>query len=169
MLLRTVVFTLSSMLFMSFPSLAKLATPDKIIHQVHERGANAIIIELSMERKFDGVIRHISSGDKQWLNVAFELFPNYYSKLSQQILNALSFALIENPIEVLALAKKHRTLSYSDICNIPPTMHTFKQQKSFFDKVMNKMNKIRKGQFEKSRTDIEMCLWEFERKYTVYF
>ncbi|MDX7990583.1 hypothetical protein [Xenorhabdus littoralis] len=169
MRLLTQILFFSFMSLISLPSIAGLYTPDRIMRQVHERGINSVVAELSEEREMDKIIHHISTGDSQWLRVAFKLSPNIHPIFSEKTISALSFALINNPVEVLSLAENHRTLASANICTIPSTIHNLQQQKSFFGQVMNSLNAARKANTGKSKNGIDMCMWEFEKNHSVYF
>ncbi|WP_338804378.1 hypothetical protein WDV76_02485 [Xenorhabdus griffiniae] len=160
---------LSQILFFSFislaslPSLAKFSTPAEIMQQVQERGINSVVAEINAEYKQDKIIQNIATGDKQWLQVAFKLYPNIHPEFSRQIINALSVALIENPAEVLSLTKTHRTLSFIDICNMPSTIKGLNQQKLFIKRIINSLKATEQSNKGKDQYNIEACIWEFER------
>ncbi|MBD1226796.1 hypothetical protein [Xenorhabdus griffiniae] len=160
---------LSQILFFSFislaslPSLAKFSTPAEIMKQVQERGINSVVAEINAEYKQDKIIQNIATGDKQWLQVAFKLYPNIHPEFSRQIINALSVALIENPEEVLSLIKTHRTLSFIDICNMPSTIKGRSQQKLFIKRIINSLRAAEQSNKGKDQYNIEACIWEFER------
>ncbi|MDC9594528.1 hypothetical protein [Xenorhabdus sp. IM139775] len=152
----------------SLPSLARFSTPEKIFQQVQERGVNSVVAEINAEYEQDQIIHHISTGDKQWLQVAFKLAPNIHPAFSQKIINALSMALIENPVEVLALAKTHRSLSFTDICNMPPTITGLNQQRAFAKKMIGSLKAAEKANKGKDRNNIESCIWAFEQAHSTY-
>ncbi|MBI6549219.1 hypothetical protein [Xenorhabdus lircayensis] len=170
MRLFTQILFFSFLSLISLPSVARLSTPDEIMQQVQERGVNAVVAELGEEHERNKIAHKISTGDSQWLQIAFKLSPNIHTKFSKKTVDALSLALINNPVEVLALAKTHRTLSSTDICNnMPSTIKGSAQQKSFIKKVVGSLNAAEKSNFGKNRDSIQMCLWEFEKVYSNYF
>ncbi|WP_228005827.1 hypothetical protein [Xenorhabdus sp. BG5] len=136
------------------------------MQQVQERGVNSVVAEINAEYKKDKIIQNIATGDKQWLQVAFKLSPNIHPEFSRQIINALSVALIENPVEVLSLTKAHRTLSFTDICNMPPTIKGLSQQRSFAKKIINSLRAAEQSNRGKNQYNIEACIWEFERVFS---
>ncbi|MBD2783913.1 hypothetical protein ID858_08420 [Xenorhabdus sp. DI] len=152
----------------SLPSLAKFSTPARIIQQVQERGVNSVVAEINAEYEQDKILHHISTGDKQWLQIAFKLSPNIHPAFSQKIINALSIALVENPVEVLALTKTHRSLSFSDICNMPPTITGLGQQRAFAKKMIDSLKLAEKTNKGEDRYNIESCIWAFERAHSTY-
>ncbi|CAM3722631.1 hypothetical protein [Xenorhabdus thuongxuanensis] len=163
MRLFTQILCFSFISLASFPSLARFSTPAKIMQQVQERGVNSVVAEINAEHKQDKIIQNIATGDKQWLQVAFKLSPNIHPEFSQQITNALSVALTENPVEVLSLTKSHRTLSFTDICNIPPTIRGLSQQRAFAKKMIDSLRAAEKSNRGKNQYNIEACIWEFEK------
>ncbi|WP_348986416.1 hypothetical protein [Xenorhabdus sp. SGI240] len=160
---------LSQILFFSFissaslPSVARFSTPAEIMQQVQERGVNSVVAEINAEYKQDKIIQNIATGDKQWLQVAFKLYPNIHPEFSQQIINALSVALIENPVEILSLTKVQSTPSFTDICNMPPTIRGLSQQKSFAKKMIDSLRATEKSNRGENQYNIEICLWQFEK------
>ncbi|PHM39768.1 hypothetical protein Xmau_02366 [Xenorhabdus mauleonii] len=166
LLLQTLFFSLISLA--SVPSIAKLSTPDEIMQQVQERGVNSVVAELGEEYERNSIAHNISTGDNQWLQIAFKLYPNIHPKFSKQIRESLSIALINNPNYVLMLTTKHRNLSIMDICDIPSTINGSRQQKSFIRKVINSLKAAEKSSTRTNRDNIEMCLWEFEKMASSY-
>ncbi|PHM71364.1 hypothetical protein [Xenorhabdus kozodoii] len=150
------------------PPLTKFSTPDKIMQQVRERGVNSVVAEINAEYGQEKIIQNIKTGDKQWLQIAFKLYPNTHPKFSQQIIDALSDVLIEHPVEILALTKAHRTLSFPDICNIPSTIKGLNQQRNFAKKMVTSLRAAEKYNRGENLDNIETCLWEFERMHSAY-
>ncbi|MBD2810100.1 hypothetical protein ID853_04195 [Xenorhabdus sp. Vera] len=169
MRLFTQTLFLSCIFWISVPSIAGLSTSAEIMQQVQERGVNSVVAELGESYESEKIVDSIAAGDSEWLQVAFILFPNIHPKFSKQILESLSSALINNTVEVLSLTEKHRTLVFSDICNIPPSIVSPAQQKSFINNMVSSLNKVKNSGSGKNRDNIEMCLWELERIYGGYF
>ncbi|SFU39883.1 hypothetical protein SAMN05421784_10584 [Xenorhabdus koppenhoeferi] len=169
MSLFTQILFLSCIFSISVPSIAGLSTSAEIMQQVQKRGVNSVVAELGESYESEKIVDSIAAGDSEWLQVAFILFPNIHPKFSKQILESLSSALINNPDEVLSLIEKYRTPAFSDICNIPPSIVSSAQQKSFINKMVSSLNKIKNSNSGKNRDSIEMCLWELERNYGDYF
>ncbi|CDM87942.1 hypothetical protein [Xenorhabdus bovienii] len=161
--LLTQILLFSFISLMSSPSIAHLSTQAEILQQVRERGVNAVVAELGEIRKRDEVAHNITTGERQWLEVAFTLFPNIHSEFSKQILRSLSFALINNPVEVLSLSKEHNYFSSDQICNIPSTLKGLDARTQFIKKVSNRLNAARKANSGKNKENIENCLWELEQ------
>ncbi|WP_374052426.1 hypothetical protein [Xenorhabdus taiwanensis] len=124
--------------------------------------------EINAENKQDKIIQNIATGDKQWLQVAFKLSPNIHPEFSRQITDALSVALTKNPVEVLSLAKSHRTLSFTDICNMPPTIRGLSQQRAFAKKMIESLRAAEKSSRGVNQYDIETCIWQFEKVHSTY-
>ncbi|WP_244208645.1 hypothetical protein [Xenorhabdus ehlersii] len=124
--------------------------------------------EINAEHNQDKIIQNIATGDKQWLQVAFKLSPNIHPEFSRKITNALSIALIENPVEVLSLTKSHRTLSFTDVCNIPPTIRGLSQQRAFAKKIIDNLRAAEKSNRGENRYNIETCIWQFEKMHSTY-
>ncbi|PHM46990.1 hypothetical protein [Xenorhabdus miraniensis] len=169
MRLFTQVLFFSFMCLISLPSVARFATPEKIMQQVQERGVNAVVAELSEEREWSNITHNISTGDSQWVQLAFKLSQNIHPTVSKQITNAISLALVNNPAEVLELTNKHRVLSFADICNIPPTIIGTSKKRAFFKDVMDSLKEANKSNFGKNRDNIETCRWEIEKAASIYF
>ncbi|MDC9589209.1 MULTISPECIES: hypothetical protein [Xenorhabdus] len=169
MRLLTQILFFSCMSLTSLPSIAKFSTPAKIMQQLQERGVNSVVAEINEKYEQDNMLHSISTGDTQWLQIAFKLNPNAHPKFPQKIINALSVALTENPVEVLALAKAHRTLSFTDICTIPNTLNKLDKKKEFAKKMMNSLNAAEKSNTGENRDNIEICMWEFEKARNAYF
>ncbi|WP_244175454.1 hypothetical protein [Xenorhabdus vietnamensis] len=148
--------------------MAKFTTPAEIMLQLQERGVNSVVAEINEQYKQDNIIHSISTGDKQWLNIAFELIPSTHSRFSKEIINALSIALTKNPVEVLTLAETHSTLSLNDICSIPQSIKALRQKKEFAKKMMGSLSAAEKSNTGKNRDNIENCMWEFGKARNVY-
>ncbi|WP_245737294.1 hypothetical protein [Xenorhabdus japonica] len=138
------------------------------MQQLQERGVNSVVAEINEKYEQDNILHSISTGDTQWLQIAFKLIPNAHSKFPQQITNSLSVALTENPVEVLALAKAHHAFSLTDICTIPQTFNGLDKKKIFSKKMMNSLNAAKKSNTGKNRDNIEICMWEFEKARNTY-
>ncbi|MDC9615041.1 hypothetical protein PSI19_14455 [Xenorhabdus khoisanae] len=169
MRLFTQVLFFSFISLISLPSVARFATPEKIMQQVQERGVNAVVAELSEEREWSNITHNISTGDSQWVQIAFKLSQNIHPNASKQIIDALSLALVNNPVEVLELTNKHRAFSFADICNIPPTITGKSQKRAFFNSAMDSLKAADQSKQGKNRDDIETCRWEIEKAASVYF
>ncbi|OKP03430.1 hypothetical protein [Xenorhabdus eapokensis] len=163
MRLLTQILCFSFISLASLPSLARFSTPAEIMQQVRERGVNSVVAEINAEHNGEKIIQNIATGDKQWLQVAFKLSPNIHPEFSRQITYALSVALTENPVEVLSLIKSHRTLSFTDICNIPPTIRGPSQQKAFAKKMIDRLRAAEKSNQGANQYNIEACIWQFEK------
>ncbi|WP_338884249.1 hypothetical protein [Xenorhabdus sp. TH1] len=163
MRLLTQILCFSFISLASSPSLARFSAPAGIMQQVQERGINSVVAEINAENKQDKIIQNITTGDKQWLQVAFKLSPNIHPEFSRQIINALSVALIENPVEVLSLTNAHRTLSFTNICNMPPTIRGSSQQRSFVKKMIDSLRAAEKSSRGENQYNIENCIWQFEK------
>ncbi|MCP9268098.1 hypothetical protein M5U04_08290 [Xenorhabdus sp. XENO-1] len=159
MRLLTQILLFSFISLMSSPSIAHLSTQAEILQQVRERGVNAVVAELGESRKRDEIAYNITTGESQWLRVAFTLSPNMHSEFSKQLLRSLSFALINNPVEVLSLSKKYNSFSSDQICDIPPTLKGLDERTSFIEKLSNSLNAARKSNSGKNKENIENCLW----------
>ncbi|CDG22922.1 conserved exported protein of unknown function [Xenorhabdus poinarii G6] len=156
------------LILISQPSIAKFSTPIEINQQLQERGVNSVVAEINEKYEQDDIIHHISTGDPQWLQIAFDLLPNIHTEFSKKIVEALSVALTENPVAVLALVKAHRILSITDICHLPPTLQGRSQKEALFRKMMNSLNAAEKSSSEKNRENIEICRWELEKVSDLY-
>ncbi|WP_244185994.1 hypothetical protein [Xenorhabdus ishibashii] len=143
--------------------MARFSTPAEIMQQVQERGVNSVVAEINAEHEQDKIIQNIATGDKQWLQVAFKLSPNIHQNFSRQITQALSVALTENPVEVLSLIQSHRSLSFTDICDTPPTIRGLSQQKAFTKKMIDSLRVVEKSNRGENQYSIEACIWEFEK------
>ncbi|AOM42168.1 hypothetical protein [Xenorhabdus hominickii] len=162
--------TLFSFIFLvSSPSIAGLSTPAKIMQQLYERGVNSVVAQLGEEGKENEITHNITTGDSQWLKVAFALSSNMNPKFSQQVSSALSLALINNPVEVLALAKSNRTFSPSEICNIPATISSSDGHKKFIKKVSDSLNAARKSNIGSNKENVEVCLLQLDAADSLYF
>ncbi|OTA19305.1 hypothetical protein Xbed_02523 [Xenorhabdus beddingii] len=169
MRLPTQILFLSLISLISFPSAAGLSTPEEIMQQLQERGVNSVVAELGERRDWSRIIHNISTGDSQWLKVAFKLSPNLHPEFTKQTINALSLALVNNPTEVLALTSKHRTISFMDICHIPTTITGLAQKQTFAKNALRSLKTVEKSDLRKNWDNIENCLWELEKSSSTYF
>ncbi|WP_047684205.1 MULTISPECIES: hypothetical protein [Xenorhabdus] len=168
MRLLTKIPLLSFILLISSPSVAGLSAPTEIRQQVKERGVNSIVAEIGEQGKRNEIAHYITTGNPEWVKIAFELTPNIHQDFSKQIFNSLSFALINNPVEVLTLANKRKPSLSSDICNIPPTLTGLENKEQFVRNVAKSLNAAKKSASRKDRENIEICQWELNQSYTEY-
>ncbi|MEQ1966900.1 hypothetical protein ABLA30_07675 [Xenorhabdus nematophila] len=169
MRLLTQILFFACIFSLSPPSIAGLSTATEIMQQVQERGVNSVVAELGADHEQKKVTDNIASGNSEWLQLAFKLLPNIHSKFSKQTLESLTLALLNNPVEVLSLTKKHHTLAFSDICNIPSTITAITQQKLFLNSVISRLDLEKELNFGNTRENIETCRWEFEKIQNHYF
>ncbi|MDR0218387.1 MAG: hypothetical protein LBI71_05800 [Enterobacteriaceae bacterium] len=172
MRLLTKTSLLSFILLISSPTITAAPAPEKpllqakdIIQQVKERGVNPVVAELGEQGERDKIAYRITTGDPEWINVAFKLLPSMKNDFTQQILNSLSFALINNPVKVLELAKKHNLLSSNDICTIPSTLVNTKEKQQYIRKVAASLKAAEKSAGRQDKQNIEICQQELALFY----
>ncbi|PHM36102.1 hypothetical protein [Xenorhabdus innexi] len=168
MRLLTKISLLSFLFLISSPSVADLSTPKEIIQQVKERGVNSVVAEIGERKKREEIADFITTGDSEWLEVAFQLTPSIHHDFSSQILNSLSFALINNPVEVLAMANKYQLSSAHNICNIPSTLTGINNKEKFVRDVSTSLKTAKKVANRKDEENIEWCQLELNKSYTTY-
>ncbi|WP_228858040.1 hypothetical protein ACP179_09080 [Xenorhabdus stockiae] len=168
MRLLTKISLLSFIFLISSPSFAGLSTPKEIIQQVKERGVNSVVAEIGERRKREEIADFITTGETEWLEVAFQLVPNIHHDFSNQIFNSLSFALINNPIEVLAMADKYQPSSTNNICNIPSTLIGTKSKEKFVRDVAVSLKKAKTSASRKDEENIELCQFALNKSYATF-
>ncbi|PHM36101.1 hypothetical protein [Xenorhabdus innexi] len=169
MRLLTKISLFSFILLMSFPSVAGLSTPKEIIQQIKERGASSVVAEIGEKNEANEIAKFITSGDPDWLKVAFQLTPNIHRDFSNQLLNSLSLALITNPVEVLAQAKKHRPDLTNNICHPSLTSIQERKKPKFIQEIVASLKAAEKSAKRKDKENIESCILKFNQTYPGYF
>jgi hypothetical protein len=105
-LLITLIVVLTPMVVYSAES-STLKIPKEITQAAKSRGATKVVAELFNTGTWAKyVYPGISSGDKQWLDVAVVLKPGTDAGASEELNDALSLALLRQPDLVLPILKK---------------------------------------------------------------
>ncbi|WP_118985571.1 hypothetical protein [Photorhabdus sp. CRCIA-P01] len=166
-LIKTLIL-LSPMLFISHTALAlsRPLTPENITKEIVNRGTNSVVAELGEMGAKQEITHKISTGDSNWIKLAFKLTQSMHLDFAKGMRYALSLALINNPVEVLANADKENNISLADICTIPPELGTRENKIEFVDKVKKSLGAITDY---KVKDRIEDCLWELEKAYNTEF
>lgn len=103
-LLITLLLILAPMA--AFTADSSLATPKQILQAAKTKGAAAVVAELFRDGTWTKVVYPgISSGEKQWLEVAEILKPGTDAGSSEELNDALSLALLKHPDHVLPILK----------------------------------------------------------------
>ncbi|KOY61063.1 hypothetical protein AM629_15945 [Photorhabdus heterorhabditis] len=159
---------LYSTLFTSLPTLAlsPTFTANDIAREITNRGVNSVVAELGETGVRQEITHKITTGDSNWVKLAFKLTQSMHLDFSKEILYALSIALINNPVDVLAAADKEKNISLADICTIPPELETRENKIKFVDKVRKSLESITDYEI-KGR--VEECFWELNKAYNVEF
>lgn len=167
MLIKTLIL-LSSMLFISQAALAlsQPLTPEDITKEIINRGTNSVVAELGEMGVRQEIVHKISTGDRNWIKLAFKLTQSMHQDFAKEMRYALSLALINNPVEVLANADKENNLSLADICAIPPELGTKENKIEFVDKVKKSLDAITDREVKDRAKD---CFWELEKAYNTEF
>lgn len=104
-LLMTLIVALSPMVVYSAES-STLKTPKEITQAAKSRGATQVVAELFKTGAWAKyAYPGISSGEKQWLDVAVVLKPGTDAGASEELNDALSLALLRQPDLVLPILK----------------------------------------------------------------
>jgi hypothetical protein len=104
-LLMTLIVALSPMVVYSAES-SKLKTPKEITQAAKSRGATQVVADLFKTGAWAKyVYPGISSGKKQWVDVAVVLKPGTDAGSSEELNDALSLALLRQPDLVLPILK----------------------------------------------------------------
>ncbi|MCA6221364.1 hypothetical protein [Photorhabdus antumapuensis] len=166
-LIKTLIL-LSPMLFISHTALAlsRPLTPENITKEIVNRGTNSVVAELGEMGAKQEITHKITTGDSNWIKLAFKLMQSMHLDFAKEMRYALSLALINNPVEVLANADKENNISLADICTIPPELGTRENKIEFVDKVKKSLGAITDY---KVKDRIEDCLWELEKAYNTEF
>ncbi|MCC8459014.1 hypothetical protein [Photorhabdus aegyptia] len=166
-LIKTLIL-LSPMLFISQTALAlsQPLTPEDITKEIINRGTNSVVAELGEIGVRQEIVHKISTGDHNWIKLAFKLTQSMHLDFAKEIRYALSLALINNPVEVLANADKENNLSLTDICTIPPELGTRENKIEFVDKVKKSLGAITNRE---AKDRAEDCFWELEKAYNTEF
>lgn len=84
-----------------------IISPKEIIAAVKSKGANQVMVQLFKTHAWEKqVYPGISSGDKQWLEVAEKLKPGADGEGGESLSDALSLALLKQPSTTLVVLKK---------------------------------------------------------------
>ncbi|MCK3668684.1 hypothetical protein [Photorhabdus noenieputensis] len=159
---------LSPMLFISHTALAlsQPLTPEDITKEIINRGTNSVVAELGEMGARQEIAHNITTGDSKWIKLAFKLTQSMHLDFAKEIRYALSLALINNPVEVLANADKAHNISLTDICTIPAELGTKKNKIEFVDKVKKSLGAITDNE---AKDRAEYCFWELEKAYNTEF
>ncbi|OWO81269.1 hypothetical protein B5C26_13815 [Photorhabdus luminescens] len=166
-LMKTLIL-LSPMLFISHTALAlsQPLTPQNITKEIINRGTNSVAAELGEMGARQEITHNITTGDSNWIKLAFKLTQSTHLGFAKEIRYALSLALINNPVEVLANADKGNNISLADICTIPPELGTRENKIAFIDKVKKSLDAITDSEAKKR---VEDCFWALEKAYNTEF
>ncbi|MBS9425899.1 hypothetical protein [Photorhabdus caribbeanensis] len=156
-LLSPMLFTSQTALALSHP-----LTPENITKEIINRGTNSVVAELGEMGARQEIIHNITTGDSQWIKLAFKLTQSMHLDFAKEMRYALSLALINNPVEVLANADKENNISLADICTIPPELGSKDNKIEFVDKVKKSLGAITN---RKAKDRAEDCFWELEKAY----
>ncbi|KAA1186058.1 hypothetical protein [Photorhabdus heterorhabditis] len=159
---------LSPTLFTSLPTLAlsPTFTANDIAREITNRGINSVVAELGEMGVRQEITHKITTGDSNWVKLAFKLTQSMHLDFSREIRYALSIALINNPVDVLAAADKEKNISLADICTIPPELETKEHKIEFVDKVSKSLKSV--TEYE-AKNRAKECFWELEKAYNVEF
>ncbi|NHB92758.1 hypothetical protein [Photorhabdus cinerea] len=159
---------LSPILFTSLPTfaLSRPFTANDIAREITNRGINSVVAELGEIGVRQEITHKITTGDSNWVKLAFKLTQSMHLDFSREIRYALSIALINNPVDVLAAADKEKNISLADICTIPPELETKENKIEFVDKVRKSLESAKESE---AKGRIEECYWELEKAYNVEF
>ncbi|OCQ52374.1 hypothetical protein Ppb6_02448 [Photorhabdus australis subsp. thailandensis] len=159
---------LSSTLFTSLPALAlsPTITANDIAREIRNRGVNSVVAELGETGARQEIIHKITTGDSNWVKLAFKLTQSMHIDFSKEIHYSLSIALINNPVDVLTTADKEKNISLADLCTIPPELETRENKIEFVDKVRKSLKSITDYEI-KGRA--EECFWELDKAYNLEF
>ncbi|EYU14544.1 hypothetical protein CE143_20535 [Photorhabdus luminescens] len=168
MKLIKILILLSPTLFISQTALALShpLTPENITKEIINRGTNSVVAELGEMGARQEITHKITTGDRKWIKLAFKLTQSMHQDFAKEIRYALSLALINNPVEVLANADKENNLSLADICTIPPELGTRENKIEFIDKVKKSLGAITDSKAKDRAND---CFWELEKAYNTEF
>ncbi|MBS9435120.1 hypothetical protein [Photorhabdus hainanensis] len=168
MKLIKILILLSPMLFISHTVLAlsQPLTPEDITKEIINRGTNSVVAELGEMGARQEIVHEISTGDRNWIKLAFKLTQSMHQNFAKEIRYALSLALINNPVEVLTNADKENNLSLADICTIPQELGTKENKIAFVDKVKKSLGTITDREAKDRSED---CFWELEKAYNTEF
>ncbi|OCA54597.1 hypothetical protein [Photorhabdus namnaonensis] len=147
-------------------ALSQPLTPEDITKEIINRGTNSVAAELGEMGVRQEIVHKISTGDHNWIKLAFKLTQSTHQDFAKEIRYALSLALINNPVEVLANADKENNLSLADICTIPPELGTRENKIEFVDKVKKSLGAITDREAKDKSED---CFWELEKAYNTEF
>ncbi|ETS32925.1 hypothetical protein BB987_06855 [Photorhabdus temperata] len=147
-------------------ALSQNVTPDNINKEIINRGINSVVAELGETGARQEITHKITTGDRDWIKLAFKLTQTIHLDFSKEMQYALSMALINNPVDVLATADKENNISLSDICTIPPELETRENKIEFVNKVRKSLGSITDYEV---KNRVEECFWELEKAYNVEF
>ncbi|WP_387465500.1 hypothetical protein [Photorhabdus sp. RM323S] len=147
-------------------ALSQNVTPDNINKEIINRGINSVVAELGETGARQEITHKITTGDRDWIKLAFKLTQSIHLDFSKEIRYALSMALINNPVDVLTTADKENNISLADICTIPPELETRENKIKFVNKVRKSLGSI--TDYE-AKNRAEECFWELEKAYNVEF
>ncbi|CAQ85737.1 MULTISPECIES: hypothetical protein [Photorhabdus] len=159
LLLSPTLFTSPSTL-----ALSSTLTANDIAREITNRGVNSVVAELGETGARQEITHKITTGDSNWVKLAFKLTQSIHLDFSKEIRYALSIALINNPVDVLTAADKEKNISLTDICTIPPELETRENKIEFVDKVRKSLESITDYEV-KDRA--EECFWELEKAYNM--
>ncbi|WP_445375633.1 hypothetical protein ACSLVK_09005 [Photorhabdus tasmaniensis] len=147
-------------------ALSRNITPDNINKEIINRGINSVVAELGETGARQEITHKITTGDRDWIKLAFKLTQSIHLDFSKEIRYALSMALINNPVDVLITADKENNISLDDICTIPPELETRENKIEFVNKVKKSLGSITN---QEAKNRAEECFWELEKAYNVEF
>uniref|UniRef100_UPI0036D84D24 hypothetical protein n=1 Tax=Photorhabdus sp. RM322S TaxID=3342825 RepID=UPI0036D84D24 len=147
-------------------ALSRNITPDNINKEIINRGINSVVAELGETGARQEITHKITTGDRDWIKLAFKLTQTIHLDFSKEMRYALSMALINNPVDVLATADKENNILLADICTIPPELETRENKIEFVNKVRKSLGSI--TDYE-AKDRVEECFWELEKAYNVEF
>ncbi|TDB51695.1 hypothetical protein [Photorhabdus khanii] len=168
-LIKALIFlSLTLLTSTTLPTLAlsQNVTPDNINKEIINRGINSVVAELGETGARQEITHKITTGDRDWIKLAFKLTQTIHLDFSKEIRYALSMALINNPVDVLTAADKENNISLSDICTIPPELETRENKIEFINKVRKSLGAITDY---KVKDKVEECFWELEKAYDMEF